>query len=131
MEAHRNIITKNKPYFNLPIDDSTEGAIITAFKPDQFTPGDDLRVMLRKERKNDTETEGPFSIDEFKDQYIAGKRLIRFSNEQDEPYILITLFIGKTDAQGKFREIEKLDPDKIGDFKISIEFKYHKVLARS
>lgn len=131
METHQNIITKNKPYFILPIDTNSEAAIFTAFKIDQFNPKDDLKVVLRKECKDGDELEGPFSLLEFKDKYVSEKKVIRFNNDKGIPYLLITLLTGKINSKGKFIEIEKLDPDNIGDFKISVEFKYQKTLVKT
>jgi hypothetical protein len=67
---------------------------------------------------------------EFKDQCVNNKELIEFTDQNEEKYILITLSIGKIDSSENFISIDKLDPDKIGDFKIQVEYRFQKQMQK-
>lgn len=124
-------ITKEKPYFTIPLDFNKEFIQILTFKPDLFNPADELQVVIKKELKDSNEFSDPLNFEDFSNEYIKHRRFIELVSNDGERYLLISLLIGKTTASGKFMELEKMDPDRISDFKISLEYKYPQILVKS
>lgn len=129
MELHQFTISKGKPYFNIPLDQSKDGVLLTGFQLDIFNPSDDLKVAFRKETKSGSKFSKPYSLLDFKEKYVNEKKIIAF-HDSGENYILITLMVGITSQDGKFIELSKLDPDKFSDFKYHLGYKYQKEFVK-
>lgn len=124
IDNRQYIITKEKPYFIVPMNPSMEFVEFTRFSPDLFNPMDDLHITLKKELKDSAEFTTPLSLIDFIDQNVGIRKTISLRNNDNEPYLMVSLLLGKKDHSGRFVEVVRLDPTNLGDFKITLEYKF-------
>ena len=127
METHTYTISKEKPYFIIPVIEGKEGIFISRIIPEVFNPGNDLKVIIRSELNNRNEETEYCSLLNFIDKYSNEKEFIPFFNKSGERYLMVSLLLGKKDSSGKFIEMGKLDPDKFGEFKLLVEYRFRKI----
>ncbi len=124
IDNRQYIITKEKPYFIVPMNPAMEFVEFTRFSPDLFSPTDNLHLTLKKEWKDSAEFTTPLPLIDFIDQYAGTRKTISLRNSDNEPYLMISLLLGKNDNSDRFVEAVRLDPANLGDFKITLEYKF-------
>ncbi len=131
IDNRQYIMTRDKPYFIVPMDAAMDYVEFTRLSPDLFNPADDLQISVKKELKDagSAEFSPSLSLIDFIDQYAGTRKTISLKNPNNEPYLMISLLVGKKDNADKFVEIVKLDPTYIGDFKITLEYKFSRLLV--
>lgn len=126
IDNRQYVITKEKPYFIVPMNPVMEFVEFTRLSPDLFNPSDNLHMTLKKEWRDSAEFTTPLPLIDFIDQYagIGIRKTISLRNSDNEPYLMISLLLGKKDHSGRFVEAVKLDPANLSDFKITLEYKF-------